>query len=194
LPEWVFERDTAELTVYRSPLEPAQRTAPLVAQMGALGEAVRVDAKPELRLDDLMDYRFEPEGITYLAYPIPKLRLEKRIWQEPDKLLASYRLVNGDLAAHEVWLRSVHELCPDYAAALGQGRSAFSYYLHEDRWPAVRNNLTGTAIVVVPSLPDLPADCVVDMLALQVELPFYVRLEPAAQWEFQIELRRVGAA
>ena len=194
LPEWIFERDTAELTVYRSPLEPAQRFEPLLAQVGALGEVVRVDARPELRLDDLMDYRFEPDGITYLSYPFPKLRLEKLIRQEPERLIAAYRLVNGDLAAHEVWLRSVHELCPDYAAALGQGRGAFTYYLHDERWPAVRNNLTGTAVVVMPSVADVPVDCVVDLLALQVELQFYARLEPGGQWEFQIELRRVSAA
>ena len=194
LPEWIFERDSAELSVYRSPLEPGQRQEPLLAQVGAFGEVVRVDAKPEWRLDELMDYRFEPDGITYLSYPFPKLTLEKHLCQEPEKLVVRYRLVNDDLAAHQVWLRSLHELCPDYAAALGQGRGALTYYLHDDRFPAVRNNLTGLALVLVPSQPDVPADCVLNLLALQVELQFYVRLEPGAKHEFQIELRRVGAA
>jgi hypothetical protein len=140
-----------------------------------------------------MDYRFEPDGITYLSYPFPKLTLEKRLCQEPEKLVVRYRLINDDLAAHQVWLRSVHELCPDYAAMLGQGRGALTYYLHDDCFPAVRNNLTGTALVLVPSEPDVPADCVLNLLALQVELQFYIRLEPGAKHEFQVELRRVGA-
>ena len=194
LPEWIFERDSNDLTVYRSPLEPGERHEPLLAQVGAFGEAIRVDAKPEQRPDELMDYRFDPDGITYLSYPLPTLKLEKRLCQDPDRLVAHYVITNGDLAAHQLWLRSIHELCPDYAAALGQGRGAFTYYLHDERYPAVRNNLTGSALALVPSLPDVPADCVVNLLALQVELLFYIRLEPGAKQEFQIELRRMGSA
>jgi hypothetical protein len=194
LPEWIFERDSNDLTVYRSPLEPGKRYEPLLAQMGAFGEAIRVDAKPELPPDEFMDYRFDPDGVTYLSYPLPKLMIAKRLCQDPDRLVAHYVITNGDLAAHELWLRSIHELCPDYAAALGQGRGVFTYYLHDERYPAVRNNLTGLALALVPSLPDVPADCVVNLLALQVELQFYVRLEPGAKQEFQIELRRVGSA
>jgi hypothetical protein len=193
LPEWIFERDSADLTVYRCPVEPGQRHEPLLAQMGAFGEVVRVDTKPEQRLDELLDYRFEPEGISYLAYPLPKLIIEKRISQEADRLLAHFQVTNHDPAAHQVWLRSIHELCPDYTAALGQGRGAFTYYLHDERYPAVRNNLTGTALVLVPSVPDVRADCVVNLLALQVELQFHLHLEPGAHQEFELELRRVGA-
>ncbi len=194
LPAWIFERDSAELTVYRSPLEPGRRRQPLLAQVGAFGDVVRVDAKPELRPDELMDYRFEPDGITFLSYPWPKVTIEKHLRQEPDKLVARYRITNNDLAAHQVWLRSIHELCPDYAASLAQGRGVFTYYLHDERFPAVRNNRTGSAVVLAPSVPETPADCVVNLLALQVELQFYARLEPGAQHEFQIELRRVGGA
>jgi hypothetical protein len=194
LPEWIFERDSTELSVYRSPLEPGQRHEPLLAQVGALAELVRVDAKPEWRADELMDYRFEPDGITYISYPFPKLSIEKHFCLEPEKLVLRYRLVNDDQAAHQVWLRSLNELCPDYAAALGQGRGALTYFLHEDLYPAVRNNLTGVALALVPSLPEAPADCVLNLLALQVELQFHARLEPGARHEFQIELRRVEAA
>ena len=194
LPEWIFERDSSELTVYRSPVEPAQRHAPLLAQVGTFADTVRVDARPELRLDELQDYRFDPQGVTYLSYPVPKLLIEKTISQSADGLVARYRLINQDLVAHEVWLRSNNELCPDYAAALGQGRGAFSYYLHDDRFPAVRNNLTGTTLMLVASPPETASDCVVNLLALQVELQFNVRLEPGAKSEFEVELRRVETA
>jgi hypothetical protein len=191
LPEGIFERDAAELTVYRSPLDPAYRHMPLLAQAGAFGDAVRVDAKPEQRFDDVQDYRFEPAGLTYMSYPLPKLVIEKRMSHKPDRLTARYRITNRDVTAHQLWLRSIHELAPDYAAALGQGRRAFTYYLHEDRFPAVRNNLTGVALALASSVPAQRADCVVNLLALQVELNFSWRLEPGAEQEFEIELRRI---
>ena len=193
LPEWIFEREANELTVYRSPLEPGQRSMPLLAQVGAFGDVVRVDARPEQRLDELHDYRFEPGGLTYLSYPLPKLVIEKRVSHEAGRLVARYRIVNRDVAVHQLWLRSIHELAPDYAAALGQGRRAFTYYLHEERYPAVRNNLTGVALVLACSVPDHRTDSVVNLLALQVELQLGWRLEPGAQQEFEIELRRVEA-
>lgn len=192
LPEWIFERDSSELTVYRSPLEPGQRREPLLAQVGAFCDAVRVDARPEQRLDELLDYRFEPEAVTYLSYPLPKLIIEKCISQEAGSLLARYQVTNADLVVHQLWLRSINELCPDYAQALGQGRGAFTYYLRDERYPAVRNNLTGASLMLVANPPETAADCVVDLLALQVELQFSLRLEPGAQAEFEIELRRVG--
>jgi len=193
LPEWIFERDSTELTVYRSPLEPGQRSQPLLAQVGAFGEAVRVDARPELRLDELQDYRFEPDGIAYLSYPLPNLVIEKQLSQKADCILARYRITNRDAVVHDLRLRSIHELCPDYSAALGQGRDVFSYYLHEERYPAVRNNRTGAALVLVTSLPEVRADSVVNLLALQVELRFAFHLEPGARQEFQLELRRVAS-
>ena len=88
-------------------------------------------------------------------------------------------------------LRSVHELTPDYAAALGQGRAAYTFYMHEDRDPAVRNNLTGTALVLVTAPEVAVADCTLNLLALQVELVFDVRLEPRTHDFIEIELRRI---
>jgi hypothetical protein len=191
LPEWIFERDSSELTVYRSPVEPGQRSEPLLAQVGAFGEAVRVDGKPEQRFDELQDYRFDPDGITYVSYPAPSVIIEKSMSQETGRIVARYRIANRDLAVHDLRLRSIHELCPDYSAALGQGREAFTYYLHDDRYPAVRNNLTGAALVLAPSLSDVRADCVVNLLALQVELQFVFHLEPGEKQEFELELRRL---
>ena len=193
LPDWVFERESGDLTVYRSPIEPARPRQPLLAQVGALAEAVRVDGLPEQRLDTLLDYRFEDGGMTYLLFPLPKVSLEKRVSQAGAALAVRYRLENSDAEIHTVRLRSIHELTPDYAAALGHGRAAYSFYLHEDRDPAVRNNITGTALVLGCAPAATRVDCSLNLLSLQVELLFEVRLEPQAQDFIEIELRRIGA-
>ncbi|MEP7356425.1 MAG: hypothetical protein ABI847_04250, partial [Anaerolineales bacterium] len=186
-------REGGDLTVYRSPVEPARPRQPLLAQMGALAEAVQVDGAPELALDGLYDYRFEDGGITFLMFPAPKLSLEKHISQLPEALLASYRLENRDGVVHTLRMRSVNELTPDYAAALGQGRAAYSFYMQDERDPAVRNNLTGTALVLVTTPAAAVADCTLNLLALQVELAFEVRLEPHSHAVIEIELRRISA-
>ena len=193
LPDWIFERDASELTVYRSPVEPARLRQPLLAQVGALAETVQVDGAPEQKIDGLEDYRFEDGGITYVLYPTQKVGIEKHISQLPEALAARYRLRNRDTLVHTVRLRSIHELTPDYAAALGQGRGAYSFYMHEDRDPAVRNNLTGTALVLVTAPAAVVADCTLNLLALQVELVFDVRLEPQTYDFIEIELRRISA-
>jgi hypothetical protein len=192
LPDWIFERESGDLTVYRSPVEPARPRQPLLAQMGALAEAVMVDGAPEQRMDGLLDYRFEDGGVTYLLFPAPKISIEKHVSQLDQALGLRYRLENLDAAPHTVRLRSVHELTPDYAAALGQGRAAYSFYMHEDRDPAVRNNLTGAALVLATAPAVAVADCTLNLLALQVELVFDVRLEPKTDDFIEIELRRIS--
>jgi hypothetical protein len=192
LPEWIMEREPAELTVYRSPLEPGHRRQPLLAQLGAFVEVTQVDARPEQRLDDLLDYRFEPDGVTYLLYPLPQVVIEKQVRQAPAALALRYRVVNRDAVAHIVRLISVHELSPDYESTLGHGRAALTYYLHDDCHPAVRNNVTGTALILVANPAPARADCVVNLLALQVELQYQVRLEPKTDTVIEIELRRTA--
>lgn len=192
LPDWIFERESGDLTVYRSPIEPARQRQPLLAQVGALAEGVRVDGGLEPRLDGLQDYRFEDGGITYLQFPAPKLSVEKHVSQLSGALAVRYRLENRDAAAHTVRLRSVHELTPDYAAALGHGRAAYTFYMHDDRDPAVRNNLTGTSLILATAPAATLADCALNLLALQVELVFDVRLEPQTHNFIEIELRRIS--
>jgi hypothetical protein len=194
LPAWLFEKEADELITYRSPEALGEACLPLAAQIGALGESLSVDIGPATALDDVLDYRFEPDGLAFLLFPAADVYVEKHMSQSPGALTARYVIDNRDEVAHQVRLVSVHELNPDYAAALGQGRDAFSYYLHDDRWPAVKNTLSGQTLLVQPSRAWQAAVCSPLLLALEVRLTFDLEVAPRSQETLEIKLSRARAA
>ena len=190
LPPWVFEREAEELTLYRYPDALGEPCLPLNANTGALAEIVSVDVGPATPLDELADYRFEPEGLSYLLFPAADVFVEKHMSQSEGGLTARYVFDNRDEVAHQVRLVSLHELAPDYAAALGQGRAAYAYGLHDERWPSVKNTLTGAALRLEPSRPWQAVECVTNLLAFEVRLTFDLELGPRSQETLEIKLVR----
>ncbi len=194
LPPWIFERDPDEFTLYRFPETLGEARLPLNAQTGVFAEAVSVDVGPATALDELADFRFEQGGMVYLIFPAADVYVEKHLTQTKGGLLARYVIDNRDEVAHQVRVLSLHELSPDYAAALGQGRAAYSYGLHDERWPAVKNTLTGTSLVLEPSRPWQSAVCVTNLLALEVRLTFDLEVAPRSQEVLEIKLSRAPVA
>ncbi len=194
LPAWLFERETGEFTMYRTPEGEGEPRLPLNAQTGVFAEAVSVDGGPATLSDELADYRFEPGGLVYLLFPASDVYVEKHISQTEGGLVARYVLDNRDEVAHQVRVISSHELAPDYAAALGQGRDVFTYYLHDERLPAVKNNATGTTLVLEPSRALRSVECVPNLLALDLRLTFEVEVGPRSQETLEIKLKRYPSA
>jgi hypothetical protein len=191
LPLWILEGEPAELNVVALPeAEGGQRLA-LAAQTGALGEVVQIDATPPGASDALLDYRFEDGGITYLLFPAPDVYIEKRVTQELEGLHVRYAIENRDEVAHDVQIRVEHELAPDYAQALPVGRGAYAYAMHAGRWPAVRNTVTGTA-VVVETEPAGAAACEAQLLALRLSVTVRCPVAARSQGEVEVRLRRVA--
>jgi hypothetical protein len=191
LPAWIFEREPAELTVYHVP--PAGRgaaPAPPDAQTGALVEVVTVDGEPALSPgpDGLIDYRFEDGGITFLVFAAPDVLVEKHVTQAEAGLVVRYTLDNRDEVPHRVGLQSRHELCPDYAEALGYGRAAYEYVEHDGRYPAVRNTRTGTVVAVEPGRDWQRASCRANVLALEITVDFKISVPPRSQEVVEIVL------
>jgi hypothetical protein len=190
LPLWILEGEPAELNVVALPEADAGQRLALAAQTGALGEVVQVDAAAPAASDALHDYRFEDGGITYLLFPAPDVYMEKHVTQVPEGLRVRYTIENRDEVAHVVQLRVEHELAPDYAQALPAGRGAYAYYMHAGRWPAVRNTLTGTALVVETQPPGAAA-CEMQLLALRVSVTVRCALAARSQGEVEVKLRKV---
>ncbi len=188
LPRWVFEGEPAELPVYVLPAEGQTRPTPLLAQTGALTDVIRVDAGPETPVDNLLDFRFADGAIIYLRFPAPDVLVEKRVWQEPGGLRVRYSIDNRDEVEHKVVLKSGHELSPDYAQALPVGRSAYRYFRRPGHGPAVRNDVTGTTLVLQLQ-PSAPAEMSPNLLALNVELTYKLDLAPRTQVELELALR-----
>jgi hypothetical protein len=149
---------------------------------------VRVDGGPETPLDNLLDYRFDNGGVIYLRFPAPDVFVEKRISQEAGGLRVRYLIDNRDEVAHKLVLRSGHELTPDYAQALAGGRAAYRYFRRPGHGPAVRNEVTGTTLVLQPQ-PSAPADVSLNLLALNVELIYRLDLAPHSQTVIDLALR-----
>ncbi len=194
LPAWLFERETGEFTLYRYPEGAGEPRLPMNAQTGVLAEAVSVDDGPATLPDELSDFRFEPGGLVYLLFPAPDVYVEKHIAQTEGGLAARYVIDNRDEVAHRVRLVSSHELAPDYAAALGQGRAVFTHYLHDERLPAVKNNATGTSLVLAPSRPPRQTECVPNLLAFDLRLTFEVEVGPRSQETLEIKINRYPVA
>lgn len=193
LPTWLLDGEASEMTMVALPAAEGTPRQALGAQTGALDEVIQIDAAAPASSDSLLDFRFEDEGITYLLFPAPDIYIEKQVWQEPEAMRVRYLIDNRDEITHSVMLRSFHELAPDYAQALPAGRAAYAYYLHEARWPAVRNTLTGTAIVVETE-PAAAAECHVNLLALRVEAALKCQVPPRSQAALEVRLRRAGAS
>jgi hypothetical protein len=190
LPAWLFEKETDELITYRSPEALGEPRQPLAAQVGALCECISVDVGPATRLDELLDYRFEPAGVVFLLFPAPDVYVEKHLTQSAGALTARYVIDNRDEVAHQVRLVSIHELNPDYQAVLGQGRDVLSYALHDERWPSVKNTASGQTLVVQPSRPWQSVACSPMLLALEVRLTFDLEVGPRSQEMLELNLRR----
>lgn len=193
LPAWVFEREPAEVTVYRLPEADGALPVP-EAQVGIFSDVYRVDGGQPTRADEALDYRFEREGLSYLVFTVPELTIEKQMAQVEGAVVARYVVANGGQAPHQVTLLSQHELAPDYQAALGQGRGAFVYYQHAGEHPAVRNTLTGTALVLEASAPPAEASCALGLLALLVQLRFELEVPAGAETVLELRLVRHASA
>jgi hypothetical protein len=189
LPAWIFEGEPAELTLYRNPeLPAAMARTPLNAQTGVFAEEISVDGRPPTRADELLDFRFEAGGLSYLIFPSETVFVEKHISQADLSLAVRYIIDNRDEVPHRVRLVSQHELCPDYAEALGRGQEAFTYSLHQARYPAVRNNFTGAVLSLEPNHDWVAADCGLNLLALQATLTFDFEIAPRSQASLEIRL------
>jgi hypothetical protein len=194
LPAWLFEKEAEELTTYRLPEADGEPRRPLAAQTGLFADTLSVDSGPPGAVDEVLDFRFEPEGVTFLLFPVPDLYVEKYLAQSTGGLRARYVFDNRDEVAHHIRLVSRYELNPNYAAVLGQGRDVLAYYLHDDRWPAVRNTVTGLSLVLEPSLPWADLACTPALLALEVSLTFDVAVGPRSKSALEIKLGRPRAA
>jgi hypothetical protein len=190
LPGWVFEREAPEMTVYRAPVENGRTRPPMNAQTGLFAEAIDVDGGEATLPDALLDYRFEPGGLAYLLFPAPDVYVEKHVCDVEGGLAVRYAVDNRDEVAHRVRLRTTHELSPDYAESLGRDKSVFSYALYGGRFPAVRNEATGTTLVLEPSLEWDDARCVRNLLACEVRLTFVLDVPPRSQAGLEIRLIR----
>lgn len=188
LPPWVYEGEPAELPVYVLPAEGQTRPTPLLAQTGALTDVMRVDGGTETPVDNLLDFRFDEGAIVYLRFPAPDVFVEKRIWQEAGGLRVRYLIDNRDEVAHKIVLKSGHELTPDYVQALAAGRAAYTYFRRPGHGPAVRNEVTGTTLVLQPQ-PSAPAEMSLNLLALSVALTYKLDLAPRSQAVIDLALR-----
>jgi len=110
------------------------------------------------------------------------------VTQEAGGLRVRYLIDNRDEVEHKVVLKSGHELSPDYAQALPVGRSAYRYFRRPGHGPAVRNEVTGTTLVLQPQ-PSAPAEMSPNLLALNVELTYKLDLGPRSQVELDLALR-----
>jgi hypothetical protein len=147
----LFARDSDELVMYRNPPTPEGARRPLPAQTGALNDWLALDGGDERAPDGFVDYRFEPDDIiSYLNVLTPEVRIEKRVQLSADGVRAHYALENLTGKARRLRWRLASELAPDYAAMLTGGRAALAV-THQDGFPAIRNTLTGAAVVIRPS-------------------------------------------
>jgi hypothetical protein len=192
LPLWVFERDVSTLTVYKRKMRsgPAGQRLPLRAQTGVFTDTLSMDGSPAAALDELLDYRFEPDGVlAYLLFPAPDVFVEKRVWQIEDGLMVRYDMDNRDEVVHRLRLKSSNELNPDYASVVAGGRETLEFYQHAGRYPGVRNTRTGHALVLEPSAAWVRIDRTPNLLALDVSLTFDLDLAPRSQTTLEIKLK-----
>lgn len=190
LPAWLFEKEAEELITYRFPESLGEARLPLAAQSGLFADHISVDVSPAVPWDEMLDFRFEPGGVVFLLFPAPDVFVEKHLALTPGAVTARYVIDNRDEVAHRVQLVSAYELNPDYGALLGQGRDVLTYYLHDERWPAVKNNASGAALFIEPSRPWESLTCTPMLLALEVRLTFDLEVGPRSQATLEIKLAR----
>ncbi|MCC7361368.1 MAG: hypothetical protein IT317_17915 [Anaerolineales bacterium] len=194
LPPWVFEGEPSELTTYPLPVSGTTPRQLLTAQTGALFDSLRVDGGPETPQTQLLDFRFEGEGLTFLLFPLPELYLQKQVTLADGGLNVRYVLDNRDAAAHKLVLRTSHELTPDYAQGLAAGRAAYTYTKEKRGGATVRNTVTGAALRLHTRPAAGKVECDENLLALRVTLTFRVALPPRTQSVVEIKLRHAPPA
>jgi hypothetical protein len=189
LPDWIWEREPAELTVYGQPAAPAGDYTPLCAQTGALAGELTLDGVA-FEPDAPHDYRFEPGGLCYIFLPPDDdtFMLEKHIHQTEAGLRVQYVFDNRSDQPRRLKLRTLHELTPDYGDALGQGQAAYEFFHHAGRFPGIRNTRTGRALYLEADYVWTHETCQLNLLAYEVQLTFELEVAPRAQAKLALAL------
>lgn len=190
LPEWVFKGEPAELTVY--PLPQNQPALPRHrAHAGLLSDTFIIEGTEPLPADELCDYRFENDGLTYVIPVSNQVLVEKNVSLSADRVQARYRLYNRtDQSIHLTWV-SRHEVNVDYASTLTHGRHELMF---EDRpgAPTWVNQRSGLGLTLRPSLAPAQVQCTEELLAVHCVLttPLTAPPQTTSEFCFDIELHQ----
>jgi hypothetical protein len=88
-------------------------------------------------------------------------------------------------------MRFSSELNPDYAEVLAGGRAALSFFMYDDLYPGVVNNVTRNAIVLETSREWADLGHSFNLLAIEIWLTFEVSVPGRAPRELEIQMRVV---
>jgi hypothetical protein len=80
------------------------------------------------------------------------------------------------------------EVSPDYREVLSGGRSALSFFMHEDLYPGVVNNLTRHAVVLEASREWVKLEHGVNLLALELGMTFDCLLAPRSAQVLELRM------
>lgn len=191
LPDWVFEGEPPALLVYPLPTT----TSPLPhrrAHYGLLNDEFALPGQPATPADELCDYRFEAEGLTYIIPIADGLLVEKNVTLQAGEgrahcVRARYRLHNANPNPLALTWTSRHEVNVDYLTTLTQGRASLQH-LAEAAWPTFRNTHTGQTLTLRASLTPTAVHCSDELLAVHCTLTLPVLAAPQGITEFSFEI------
>lgn len=188
LPDWIFAGEPATLPVYALP---AVAVAPprLRAHYGLLNDEFMLAGATLFPPDELCDYRFEEDGLTYVIPLRPEVVVEKNVSLQGNAVRARYRLHNATADPLALAWVSRHEINVDYLATLTRGRGCLEY-LPSASAPAFRNTHSGLTLTLRPSLTPVSVTCSEELLAVHCTLTMPVMAAPhtVTTFAFDIEI------
>lgn len=146
----LFPEGGADVVVFDCPPDPNGQWMPVPIQTGALNDDWRVEGGTDgaMAADRYIDYRFEPETITFVNAVLPGVIITKRIQLGRNSIDLAYTARNTLNRRRRLSWRWSHELSPDYAEVLDRGRPALV-----GESGGVRNTVTGAAVTVEAGVP-----------------------------------------
>ena len=193
LPGWIWEHETAPVTLAVRELRlPGERDC-LTAQRRGLVDELRLDGGEPQEPGEALELRQEGEAVTYTRRMAGGLAIEKTYYLEPYGVRVVYRFANSGVGARHLSLAITSEVCLDYAAVLRHGRKALDFAT-QGGFLAVVNPLTGKGMRLEASRPWIRVIRREALLALEFGLGFEFDLPPAAAETLELRLSDFSSA